>query len=103
MAPFHVFEKIISFFKDRKIICYGRCSSDKMIPIYFLEFGAYYITDHLGKLIIKIILNAFIYFFHIIFIYFFDEVSNFCNRILSNQKHELMVSNCQWNCMYVSI
>ena len=35
----------------------------------------------------------------IIFISFFDEVSNFRNRILTNQKHELVVSNCQWNCM----
>ena len=34
-----------------------------------------------------------------IFISFFDEVSNFRNRILTNQKHELVVSNCQWNGM----
>ena len=35
----------------------------------------------------------------IIFISFFDEVSNFRNRILTYQKRELVVSNCLWNCM----
>ena len=30
---------------------------------------------------------------------FFYEVSNFRNRILTNQKHELVVSNCQRNRM----
>ena len=36
----------------------------------------------------------------IIFIsFFFDEVSNFRNRVLTNHNRELMVSNCQWNCM----
>ena len=54
------------------------------------------------------LLNAFIYFFSIffvvvvfhrkicvfiIFISFFDEVSSFCNKILTNQKHELLISN----------
>ena len=58
--------------------------------------------------------NAFIYFFgfffvvvvfhhkicvFIIFISFFDEVSNFRNSILTNQKRELVVSNCQWHCI----
>ena len=31
--------------------------------------------------------------------FFFDEVSNFRNRILTNQKRELVVSNCQLNCI----
>ena len=35
----------------------------------------------------------------IIFICFFDEVSNLCNRILTNQKPELVIRNCQRNCM----
>ena len=48
---------------------------------------------------------CFVFVFHhefcgfIIFISFLEEVSNFCNRILINQKHELVVCNCQWNCM----
>ena len=29
---------------------------------------------------------------------FFDEISNFWNKIWSNQKRGLVVSNCQWNC-----
>ena len=58
----------------------------------------------------ELLLNAFMCFFcfvfhnqicvYIILVYFFDEVSNFCNRILTNQKRELVVSNCQWNCMF---
>ena len=35
----------------------------------------------------------------IIFISFFDKVSNFRNSILTNQKRELVVYKCQWNCM----
>ena len=34
----------------------------------------------------------------IIFISFFYEVSNFHNRILTKQKPELLIRNCQWNC-----
>ena len=34
-----------------------------------------------------------------IFIFFFDWVSNFCNRILTTQKPELVIRNCQPNCM----
>ena len=34
-----------------------------------------------------------------IFISFFDEVLNFRNRILTNQNYELVVSDCQQNCM----
>ena len=29
----------------------------------------------------------------------FDKVSNFCNKLLTNQKLELVMRNCQWNCM----
>ena len=76
-----------------------------------LKFGAYYITGERGKFIIKMLLTAFMNFDHffivfyhricifIIFISFFDKVSNFRNIILTNQKHELVVSYCQWNCM----
>ena len=36
----------------------------------------------------------------IILISYFDKVSNFRKRISTNQKQELVVQNCQWNCMY---
>ena len=79
-----------------------------------LLFGAYHITGQSG-VYIKGMHNAFIYFFDIyiffvclfvchneicvfiIFISFFDEVSNFCNRVLTNQKHELVLSKYQPN------
>ena len=31
-----------------------------------------------------------------------NEVSNFLNRILTSHKKELVVQNCQWNCMLYS-
>lgn len=30
---------------------------------------------------------------------FFDEVSNIYHRILTNQKQQLVMRNCQWNCI----
>ena len=62
----------------------------------------------------KMLLNAFIFIFglffvflhkipvFIIFISFFEETSNFRNRILTNQKYELLVSNFQRNCMLIT-
>ena len=38
--------------------------------------------------------------FFFIFISFSDKVSNFRNRVLTNQKRELVISNCQRNCMF---
>ena len=76
-----------------------------------LKFRACYITGQSGDFQIKTLLYIFIYFFGYFFVFchkisvfiifnsFFDEVSNFHNRILANQKHELAVSNCQRNCM----
>ena len=37
-----------------------------------------------------------------IFISFFDEVPNICNRMLTSQKSELVIRNCQWNCLFFS-
>ena len=54
------------------------------------------------------LLNTFMCFFGFCFfvvvifhhkICFFDQVWNFRNRTLANQKREMVVSNCQWNCM----
>ena len=90
-----------------------------------LKSGAYYITGQWGKFIKKcylILLYTFLAFFFFFFFFkdfflaffffffyqkicvfiifiFLDEVSNFRNRILTNQKRGLVVSNCQWNCM----
>ena len=76
-----------------------------------LKFGACYIMTQWDEFRIK---NAFLTFyvlFHhkicifIIFNSFFDEVSNFQQRILRNrnkyQKQLLVVQNCQWNCMVI--
>ena len=72
----------------------------------------HYITDQWGEFKLNTLLYVFIYFFSTFLLFFiinflilsfsflfFDEVSNFRNRILTNQKHELVDSNCQWNCM----
>ena len=89
-------------------------SSDKMIPLqYFsvsLRFGTCYITGQSGELRIKnAVFGFFLFFFiikyvfFIIFISFFDEVSNFRGRTSTNQKQELVVQNCQWNCMLINL
>ena len=73
-----------------------------------LKSGAYYITGQWGEFIQKCYLmlsyTVLVVFQHeicvfMIFISFFDEVSHSRNRISTNQKYELVVSNCQWNCM----
>ena len=43
--------------------------------------------------------KVYVFIISISFFFFFDEVSNFRNRKLINQKRELVVSNCQRNCM----
>ena len=68
-------------------------------------------TDQWGYFKIKTLLYILIYFFGIFLLFFYHKncvfiifisflmESNFRNRILTNQKHELVVSNCQQNCM----
>ena len=85
-----------------------------MTPTYFFGLSNVWSILHQGLVerVHKKVINAIIYFFclvfvdfrykicvFIIFISFFDEVSNFCNSIYTNKKRESMVSNCQWNCM----
>ena len=91
-------------------------SSNKMIPIYFLRLSKVWRILHhrsVGWVHKKMLLNActfwhFLLFFIIKIVFlsflfvFFEEVSNFRNRILTNQKRELMVFDCQWNCMVLS-
>ena len=91
----------------------------KMTSIYFLRPSKVWTMLQHGSVWLiltnycySIVLCTFLEFFccfsrhricvFIIFISFSDKVSNFRNRILTNQKRELVVSNCQWNCMLVS-
>ena len=57
-----------------------------------------------GILLLLLLLLFAVVFHHkicvsISFDYFLDEASNFCYRILTNQKHKFVVENCQWKCM----
>ena len=81
-----------------------------MTPIYFLRLSKVWSMLHQGSvwLVHKkcyLMLLSFMYPFgfflcaFIISISFFNKVSNFRNKILTNQKRELVVSNCQWNCL----
>ena len=96
----------------------GVCSSNKMIPIYFLRLCKVWSILHqepVGQVLKKMLLNAFVYFqaffvaFHhkicvfIIFISFFSYLPNFRHTILTNQKHDLVASNCQQNCLIPSV
>ena len=88
------------------------CSSDKMIPIYFIRlckvWSIYYITGQWGEFTKKCYFmlsytficfsSSNLCFYH--FISFSNEISNFCNKILTNQKHELVASNCKPKCMH---
>ena len=62
-----------------------------------------------ATLCLHILFWHFLFVFHqsncifIIFISFFDTVSNFRNRILTNQKPELVTRNCHWKCMNQNI
>ena len=82
--------------------------------LYFsipVKFGACYITGQWGRgrskqcnsLFTYTFLGFFVVFINkfvfLSFSFFFDEVSNFHKRILTNQKTELAIRNCQWDCM----
>ena len=80
--------------------------------LYFLRISKVWRMLHHGSVGEFRVINAtsylYIHFFvlfhqklsaFIIFISFFDEVSHFCNRILTKQKLELVTRNYLWNCM----
>ena len=69
-------------------------SSEKAIQrsVYIYFFGIFFYL---------IVFHQKICFYH--FKFFFDEQSNFRNRILTNQKPELVIRNCQWNCVLLHI
>ena len=92
------------------IIALGVCLSDKIIPlqndavsVFLCLFKVWSMLQHRPNELVRI-KNAFLAFFvlfhhkicvFIIFISFFDEVSNFHNRLPTNQKQEMVVQNCQ--------
>ena len=51
-------------------------------------------------LITKFVFIIFISFFF--FSFFFDELSNFRSKISTNQKQELVIRNCLWNCTSIN-
>ena len=90
------------------------CSIDNFLLPNFLplslKLGACHVTGQWDKFKVKkatLCEPVFFVFFSsknyvfIIFIYFLDEVSNFRKRTLTNQKPELVIRNCSWNCIYL--
>ena len=87
-----------------------------MTPIYFLRLSkvcsilqhglVWRIYEKCYLMLSNSLFWHFLLFFVIKFVFLsfsflvFDKVSNFRNRILTNQKYELVVSSCQWTCMY---
>ena len=49
----------------------------------------------------KFACTFFLLLLNYVFIISFNEVSNFLNRILNNQKPKQVIRNCQWNYMIV--
>ena len=75
----------------------GRAQTKYTTLCYHLLFWPFFVYLFFCLFCFFVFCHKFCIF--IIFISFFDEVSNFRNIILTNQKRELAVSNCQWNCM----
>ena len=66
----------------------GRVQSKECSFVFTNTFLAFFIVFH-HEICVFIILIS-----------FFNEISNFRNKILSwNQKLELVIINCQWNCI----
>ena len=86
-----------------------------LITYFFLRISkvcSLLITGEWGEFRMKNVICIYIYFYGISSLGFLkeidfqsvlipDEVSNFCNRMLTNQKQELVIRNCQWNCMII--
>ena len=126
-SSIEAFEAILAIDKFENVFaCLGKFGShhqnnDKITYLQFsvsVKCGAFYISGQRGEFKTKTLLYVFIYFFGFLlllllffiikfgflsfsfFFFYFDEVSNFRKRILINQKQELVVQNCQWNCMF---
>ena len=75
-----------------------------LLRISYLSFECVTSTGQRSKFRVKNATKCLqILFFYcccfIILISFFGEVSNFCNRILTNQKPGLVMKNWRWKCM----
>ena len=87
------------FLRISKVTCYIMSKLGKFrvnnatlcLYIHFWHF-LFFSTKNLFLII-------FISFFSFFFSFFFYEVPSFCNRRLSHQKLELVIINCQLNCM----
>ena len=62
---------------------------------------AFYITGHAASCFLVISWHFLLYFtiYFVFLLFSFDKVSNFHNRILTNQKYELVIRNCYSDCM----
>ena len=97
--------------KNKILIIRVCCTDNVLSPIHSVKPWPFYISDQWGKVRGKkcyfmctyTISNIFLLFsmkkncVFFIFMIFCDEVPNFCNRILTCQKPELVIRNCQWN------
>ena len=93
------------------------CSTDNFLITYILSvslnLGWHCITSHWGEFKTKNANYVYIHvfgifccfsstnlcFYHFYFHFFIDKGSSICNKILTNQKPESVIRNCQWNFM----
>ena len=80
----YIFSKVSSMLHHGSV---GRVHSKECYFLFAYTFPAFFYR-FLSKILCFIIFTS-----------FFDEVSNFRYRTLNNQKPELVIINCQWNCM----
>ena len=106
-----------SFMKELQALYFQLKILSKFLVTYifleYLKFEVFYMTSQWGRVPSKECYSIFTYIFwhffvvfhqknciFVIFISFFDEKSNFRNRILTNQRHELVIRNSQWKGMF---
>ena len=106
-----------SFMKELQALYFQLKILSKFLVTYifleYLKFEVFYMTSQWGRVPSKECYSIFTYIFwhffvvfhqknciFVIFISFFDEKSYFRNRILTNQRHELVIRNSQWNGMF---
>ena len=122
--------KSITFTRNKsgKMFILGVCPTDKVLSpifslltisyhLYFLRISKVCNMLHHGSVgraqnkqcrsVLTYSFLAFLFCFSskncalIVFVSFFDETPNLRNKILAKQKPELVIRNCQWNCILV--
>ena len=76
------------------------CSTDKETRNAIIYFHVHFLDSFLFVCLFFVCHHKICIF--ITSISYIDEVSNLRDRMLTNQKHELMKRSCPWKCMHIN-